>query len=438
MINYRKKIKGLCFVEDVYDDKNNKKSCLIFNNSCELIPLPNKYIKFFRETKSSSYCSISRIARDLCCLYDFLLFSNKHIMSVDLDILKEFVEFLKIIKVRRFKGIDKYVGVNRDKDFIKNKFSIERTLWDSLQRVNKGKINNSNITQLRETCGLDSNSIYRIFERVILYLKDLHKNKNYFNDDIIDYFKNKKDIRNFLKAQGIEIRKHEIKPVEPEVIFSEDEILVINEKCSTPYERLLYFVLERTGIRIGEALGIKILNYDRKNLRDIEGDFKYEDGRWTISICWRAENPFFCRTKSHCSRAITLKKSETQIFELLLERYLRWRISRVKKASTQWLFISNRGKHLTQNVAYSKFKATLNKAGLQERSTILTLHSYRHTFASFELVKGVPLEIISKILGHKNFETTKKTYIHFTKENITKMREDFDRKLEEDLNDIKQ
>lgn len=423
MANYNKKIRGLCFVEDVYDDKNVKRSNIIFDNNCELILPANKYLKHFRETQSGSYCTINRIARDLCCLYDFLLISGKSILNIDFELLREFVAYLKIIKVRRFNKFDK--------EFIKNKFSIERTLWNSVQKINNNRVKNNKVIQLREVCGLDAKSIFRIFNRTIIYLKKLHDNNEYFNEKIICYFQNEREMRDFLKAQGIEIRKHEIIPVTQEKILLEDEICEINKKCSTNYERFLYFMLEKTGIRIGEALGIQIIKYDKKDLRGIEGDLKFKDGRWTINICWRPENPFYCRTKSHRARSITLKESETQVFELLLERYLRWR---TKKCSSEWLFISNRGNHLTENVAYSKFKTTLKKAGLENRSKVLTLHSYRHTFASRELYKGVPLVVISKILGHKNSKTTEEIYIHFTNKDITKMRENIDRKLEEDLN----
>lgn len=43
------------------------------------------------------------------------------------------------------------------------------------------------------------------------------------------------------------------------------------------------------------------------------------------------------------------------------------------------------------------------KAGIQKK---ITVHVARHTFATLALEKGVPLEVVSKILGHKNLKTT--------------------------------
>lgn len=72
-INYSKKIKGLCYVEDVLNEKGIKIAKVIFDNSCKLIDDANAFLRELRITRTSSYNSINRIAYDLCYFYDFLV-----------------------------------------------------------------------------------------------------------------------------------------------------------------------------------------------------------------------------------------------------------------------------------------------------------------------------------------------------------------------------
>jgi len=47
-----------------------------------------------------------------------------------------------------------------------------------------------------------------------------------------------------------------------------------------------------------------------------------------------------------------------------------------------------------------------------------TPHSFRHFFATRLIKKGVPLMIVSKILGHSSVETTEKIYVHLQADDL--------------------
>lgn len=49
----------------------------------------------------------------------------------------------------------------------------------------------------------------------------------------------------------------------------------------------------------------------------------------------------------------------------------------------------------------------------------VTFHTTRHTFATIFLIEGVPLESLSKMIGHKNISTTQ-IYAKITSQKISK------------------
>ena len=54
------------------------------------------------------------------------------------------------------------------------------------------------------------------------------------------------------------------------------------------------------------------------------------------------------------------------------------------------------------------FRPTLKKAGLP----VIRFHDLRHTFATLLLIEGVPVTVVSKMLGHASAKMTLDTYSH--------------------------
>ena len=59
-----------------------------------------------------------------------------------------------------------------------------------------------------------------------------------------------------------------------------------------------------------------------------------------------------------------------------------------------------------------QFTAFIEQHGLK----VIPMHGLRHTFATSSLEAGVPIEVISRILGHSSIEITSKVYVHATPE----------------------
>lgn len=421
--NNFKKINGLSYSEEVFDRSGKKCTVILLDNSCRLITEANEYIRELRIFNTSSFNTLKRIARDLGYLYDFLIVNKLDIRSIVKQNLPEYILFLKELKVRP----EEYA----ENDYRKIKYSIEKTLYQKVPILER-KNNSSKVIPFELYGGLDDKSIDRIFERCVLYLKFLYKKGIYHNSLLLRELEDRKSIIGYLKAKGIEVKRHETEPVGEEMVFTEDNIEDINKASSAPYERILYFILEKTGIRIGEALGLEIRYYDLQDIKTLKGSVFFKDGRWTIRVVWDPENDYFCRSKGHKDRVIQLKKDEGYTFELLLEKYLKWREMKVRSEDTKWFFISNSGKQLTQNTAFKQFKRTLSKIGLN-RQKDLKPHSYRHTWATTEILKGVPIELVAKALGHKDSKTTEKIYFHLTSGRLVEIREKADKKMYEEV-----
>lgn len=60
-------------------------------------------------------------------------------------------------------------------------------------------------------------------------------------------------------------------------------------------------------------------------------------------------------------------------------------------------------KRITNQKLNEHLHALEKRAGIQKS---ITVHVARHTFATLSLERGVPIEVVSKVLGHKNLKTT--------------------------------
>ena len=61
--------------------------------------------------------------------------------------------------------------------------------------------------------------------------------------------------------------------------------------------------------------------------------------------------------------------------------------------------------------AYNKYLKE-NSLKILERG--ITAHALRHTHASLLLEQGVPIDVISRRLGHENSQVTREIYLHVT------------------------
>ena len=140
-------------------------------------------------------------------------------------------------------------------------------------------------------------------------------------------------------------------------------------------DRTLILLLLRTGIRIGEALGLTMNDID---IRDR-----------TIHL--------FQGEKNSMGRVVYL--SNDAVF--CLKRWFKW-----KDPEKTFIFYGKGDAPICYSTARTHFVRYLKEAGLDKKG--YTVHSLRHTYASELLNAGMRLEVLQQLMGHQDIEVTRR------------------------------
>jgi integrase/recombinase XerD len=140
-------------------------------------------------------------------------------------------------------------------------------------------------------------------------------------------------------------------------------------------DRALILLLLRTGMRIGEALGLRLNDLDIRDrkIHLFEGE------------------------KNSMGRVVYLSDDALFAVKLWLRR---------RDKNKEFVFYGQGNRGLCYSAARSRFVNYLKKAGLEQKG--YTVHCLRHTFASELLNAGMRLECLQQLLGHEDIEVTRR------------------------------
>lgn len=157
-----------------------------------------------------------------------------------------------------------------------------------------------------------------------------------------------------------------------------------------PTLAVLIFVLAYTGIRWGEAIGLRVKHINlfrcrlhiRENAVEVDGEIKVGEPK-----NWERRTVAFPKL---------LRKALDQLCK--------------NKSKDDLVFSNELGKHLlrprTSTESGSWFVAALREASLD----LLTPHDLRHTAASLAISSGANVKVVQRMLGHKSAAMTLDTY----------------------------
>jgi integrase len=162
----------------------------------------------------------------------------------------------------------------------------------------------------------------------------------------------------------------------------------------------LFALLVHTGLRRGEALALRWSDVDlAKGVLRVRGTLSRIDGELVVTEPKTAKSKRFVPL-SEPARQLLRDVEAAQAEERSLAGSV-WR-------RTGFVFTTEFGEPCDPRNAFRALRVAATKAGLPQAG----LHTLRHSAASVMLTRGVPLKVVSDILGHSSIAITGDIYGH--------------------------
>ncbi len=183
-----------------------------------------------------------------------------------------------------------------------------------------------------------------------------------------------------------------------EKYLESEELSLLLQNISVDKWRLLAELTALSGLRIGEAIALDNADVDIKK-RVI-----------TVSKTYDAVNQIVTDPKTITSNREVYMQDE--LLELCRRISLYMKKDHLLKGYQSSLFISDSNGSYISYYAYNK---CLSETAQRLFGKKVTSHFMRHTHVALMAEQGVPLDVISRRLGHANSRITQEIYFHVTK-----------------------
>lgn len=177
-----------------------------------------------------------------------------------------------------------------------------------------------------------------------------------------------------------------------------EQVQQLIDSCRRTRDKFLVMLLYETGMRVGEALGLR------------HEDINSVAGKSEIHVVPRDDNRNNARGKSKQERII-------QVTSDLMKLYSRYIIDEYPDVDSDYVFIniweSEPGTPMNYSTVTGLFKRLKKKTGLK-----VNPHLLRHTHATELIRDGMGMAYVQKRLGHSAIQTTINTYVHLTNDDM--------------------
>jgi integrase len=170
------------------------------------------------------------------------------------------------------------------------------------------------------------------------------------------------------------------------------EVTALLAACERLRDRFLFALLAETGMRVGQALGLRHADFVSR--------------RREVHIVPRADNVNGARAKT--ASLVTVPVSTP-----LVRLYSDYMHIEYGDLDCDYVFVNLWSPPVGRPLRYQAVAKLVTR--LRERTGIeFTPHLLRHTRATEWIRAGVPIEVVSRLLTHRSVATTSDTYVHLT------------------------
>ena len=186
---------------------------------------------------------------------------------------------------------------------------------------------------------------------------------------------------NYIKDNPVvDIERLKVTSKQPRFFVKEElrEVLIHCQKRDYP----VFLTLASTGLRLGELINLEWNDVDLE--------------RQLITIKVKD----FWEPKNSKPRAIPMTNKLVEVLKDL-------------KKDSRWVFTTRNGRQLNRNHLRERLVKVCMNIGIE----LANIHTFRHTFASHLVMRGVDLPTIQKLMGHSDIKTTM-IYAHLAPEHL--------------------
>lgn len=172
-----------------------------------------------------------------------------------------------------------------------------------------------------------------------------------------------------------------------------DQVETLIAACQCQRDKLLLTLLYQTGMRIGQALGLRHQDIDTQ-----------ANELWIVP---RDDNINGARAKTRRQYMVPIGMGLVDLYtDYLVHEY-------PDKMENDYVFVILSGTKRNQPLEYGAITSLFQR--LAKKTGIITHpHIFRHTYVTELIRRGVDPQIIQECVGHQSIQTTLETYAHIT------------------------